>query len=77
MAHTLVRSITHIDNQPLEFIVGSDSPELKIVLFEEMDDTIVDYLYRWYKDNIVAKAKAKYSIAEDKDAEEVAADIKK
>lgn len=77
MAHTLARAITHVDNQPLEFIVGSASPELKVVLFEEMDDTIVDYLYRWYKDNIVAKAKAKYSIDQDNDAEEVAADIKK
>lgn len=76
-SQTLARAVTHIDDQLLSTIVGSYDKDVQALVFDEMDENVSDFLYKWYKENIVKKGQDKYSLKNETAAEEVVEDIKK
>lgn len=70
--NTVALIITHIDDQPIEFIFGTnDFAQIKEYV-NEMNDDVVDTLYSEY-----LTLKQKHEIKNDKEAEEAVENLKK
>jgi hypothetical protein len=72
----LARALTHIDEQPADLMLGSESIEAKLYLFGELDDHVTDYLYKWYRKNIEEIGEGKYSLTPD-EVKEIGEELKK
>ena len=73
---TLARAIYEIDDQPLSVVLGSDKLEDVVAWLEDMDENLVEFIHNHYLD-MVKKNKSKFVIKDEKDAAEVAEEIKK
>lgn len=62
--HTLARSIYKIDGSDIEFILNDPSLEAKLSFVEELDDVVLQYIYKEY-DNLVTSHKKKYASVEE------------
>jgi hypothetical protein len=72
----LARALTHIDDQPADLMLGSESLEAKLYLFGELDDHITEYMYKWYRKNIEEVGEGKYSLTPE-EAKELGEELKK
>lgn len=73
---TLARAIYEIDDQPLSVVLGSNKLEDILTWLEDMDENLVEFIHNHYLD-MVRKNKSKFVIKDEKDAAEVAEEIKK
>lgn len=73
---TLARAIYEIDDQPLSVVLGSNKQEDVLAWLEDMDENLVEFIHNHYLD-MVKKNKTKFVIKDEKDAAEVAEEIKK
>lgn len=73
---TLARAIYEIDDQPLSVVLGSNKQEDVLTWLEDMDENLVEFIHNHYLD-MVKKNKTKFVIKDEKDAAEVAEEIKK
>lgn len=73
---TLARAIYEIDDQPLFVVLGSNKLEDVITWLEDMDENLVEFIHNHYLD-MVKKNRTKFVIKDEKDAAEVAEEIKK
>jgi len=77
-SQTLSRSLTHINDNKIGLVVGTEDPDTIIELvIKELDENIVDYLYKWYQENIVKVGQEKYSLETKAEVQEVAEEVKK
>lgn len=72
--YTLSQSLTHIDGQPISYVLGTDDLDAVVLVFLEQDEHVTDHLWDWYKNNIEKAAKMDLTPEEIK---EVAEDVKK
>ena len=72
----LARALTHIDGQPADLVLGTDSMGAKLYLFEEFDDHITDYMYKWYRKNIEEVGEGKYNLTPE-EVKEIGEELKK
>jgi hypothetical protein len=75
-AQTLARCISKIDDQPIGLVLGGDDLSTLIEFINDSEEHIVNRLYTAYTEMTKAN-EDKFSIADAKDAQEVAAEIKK
>jgi len=70
----LARALTHIDDQPVDLVLGDI--ETRLYVFGELDDHITDYMYQWYRKNIEEVGEGKYSLTPE-DVQELGEQLKK
>lgn len=73
---TLTYAITHIDGTSIGIQLGDDSFETKFTVLGQMDSDVIGYIYSHYEEMTVNKRK-KYTIKNEKDAEQVVEELKK
>jgi len=77
-AHTLARSLTHINDNAIDLVVGTDDPyTIMELVIKELDENLADHLYKWYQENIVKIGQDKYSVNTTDDVQEIVEEIKK
>lgn len=73
---TLARSIYAIDGQPVNVVLGTNKLEDILTWIDNMDESLVEYIHNHYLE-MVKNNRYKFAIKNDKDAKEVAEEIKK
>lgn len=72
----LGRSLVQIAGTDVEMFLGDDSIEARMEFLEELDEPVLSKIYQGYA-ALVDETNAKYTVKNEADAKEVAADLKK
>jgi hypothetical protein len=72
----LARSITHIAGVEISVFLATDSLETKLSFIEELDESLLNYLYDQYLE-LSKSAREKFSLKTEEDVKEVLEDLKK
>jgi len=73
---TLARSVYQINGYLLAEVIGDDSMEARLALFDSLSDSVAAYIHDKYK-IITEKAQNQYAVKTEEDVKEVADAIKK
>lgn len=74
---TLARALAAVDNMPIRDIIGSDDVESKLEFLRELDENLINMMYKHYEENVLKVSKDKYAIKTEEDVVEVVEAVKK
>lgn len=74
--HTLARSLHKIDDEEVSNLLGTDNLQSKLEMFDEMDEALVEAIYREYQE-LTKEVGKKYSLETEDGIKEVVKDLKK